>query len=154
VATTVRDDKKGEAVKKLGADKVINTRNVDFVEEVKQWTDGLGADVVIDNLGGDVLAKSIDSVKPGGVVVAFGFSAGTQVSFDIRNLFFMQKQIRGSMASDMDDFKFGLELVREGKIKPVLDRTLPLSQAEEAHRIIAESKATGNVVLLPWSEEG
>ena len=152
VATTVRDDKKGEAVKKLGADLVINTKSEDFVERVKEWSGGQGADVVIDNLGGDVFAKSIEAVKPGGVVVAFGFSAGTQVSFDIRNLFFMQKQIRGSMAYDIDDFKFGLELVRQGKIKPVLDQTLPLNQAAKAHRLIAENKVTGNIVLLPWAK--
>jgi len=84
--------------------------------------------------------------------VAFGFVAGTQVSFDIRNLFFKQKQIRGSMASDIDDLKYGLELVQQGKIKPVLDHTLPLSQAADAHHLIAENKVIGNIVLLPWAE--
>jgi NADPH:quinone reductase-like Zn-dependent oxidoreductase len=107
---------------------------------------------VIDNLGGNVLAKSIDAVKPLGIVVAYGMVAGAEVKFDIRNLFFMQKQIRGSMASDIEDFRFGLELVRQGKIKPVLDHTLPLSHAAEAHRLIAENKVTGNIVLLPWAE--
>ena len=152
VAATVRDDKKGEAVKKLGADLVINTKKENFVERVKQWTGGQGADVVIDNLGGDVLAKSLEAAKAGGVVVAFGFTAGTQVSFDVRNLFFQEKILRGTMASDHDDLQAGLELVRQGKIKPVLDHTLPLSQAAEAHRLIAENKVTGNIVLLPWAE--
>jgi len=152
VATTVRDDGKGEAVRKLGADLVINTRKEDFVERVKQWTNSLGADVVVDNLAGDVLQKSIDAVKPGGVVVAFGFASGPEVRFDIRNLFFAQKQIRGSMASDIEDLRFGLELVRQGKVSPVLDRALPLSQAAEAHRLVAENRVTGNVVLLPWDE--
>jgi len=84
VATTVRSDAKGEFAKTLGADLVINTRKEDFVECVKAWTGGAGADVVIDNLSGDVLAKSIDATKPMGVVVAFGFSAGPEVKFDIR----------------------------------------------------------------------
>ena len=152
VATTVRDDAKGEYAKSLGADLVINTRKEDFVERVKQWTGGRGADVVIDNLGGDVLPKSIDAVKPLGIVVAFGFAAGTEVTFDIRNFFFGQKQLRGSMASDVDDFEWGLEQVRAGRIKPVLDRTLPLSQAAEAHRLISTNQVTGNIVLLPWAE--
>ena len=150
VATTVRDDAKGKYAKGLGADLVINTRKEEFVERVKEWSGGLGADVVIDNLGGDVLSKSIDAVKPLGVVVAFGFAAGTEVTFDIRNLFFGQKQLRGSMASDIENLEWGLEQVRAGRIQPSLDHTLPLSQAGEAHRQIASNEITGNIVLLPW----
>ena len=152
VATTVRNDAKGEYAQSLGADLVINTRKQDFVQRVKDWTNGRGADVVIDSLGGDVLPKSIDAVKPLGIVVAFGFTAGTEVTFDIRNFFIGQKQLRGSMASDAEDLKWGLEQVRAGRIKPSLDRTLPLSQAAEAHRLISTNRVTGNIVLLPWAE--
>ncbi len=152
VATTVRDDAKGEFAKRLGAELVINTRKEDFVERVKQWTGGRGADVVIDNLGGDILPKSIDAVKPLGIVVAFGFTAGTEVTFDIFKFFSAQKQLRGSMASDDEDLKWGLEQVRAGRIKSTLDRALPLSQAAEAHRLVSTNRVTGNIVLLPWGE--
>jgi len=152
VATTLRGDNKADFVREIGADLIINTSEEDFVEKVKEWTDGNGADVVIDNLSGDGFVKSLDAVKAGGVVVAYGFAAGPKVRFDIRNLFFAQKQIRGTMASDIEDLKFGLELVRQGKIKPLLDRTLPLSQAGEAHRLIAHNQVAGNIVLLPWTE--
>ena len=151
VATTVRSDSKGEYAKSMGADLVINMRDQDFIERIMEWTDGRGADVVIDNLGGDVLPRSIDATKPTGIIVAFGFSAGTEVRFDIRNLFYGQKQLRGTMASDIEDFKWGLEQVRLGNIKPTLDHTLPLSQAAEAHREIANNEAKGNIVLLPWA---
>ncbi len=136
----------------LGTDLVINVRKEDFVESVKEWTGGQGADVVIDNLGGDVLPKSIDAVRPLGVVVAFGFVAGTEVTFDIRNFFFGQKKLRGSMASDAVDLEWGLEQVRAGKIKPSLDRALPLSQAAEAHRLVSTNQVTGRISLLPWAE--
>ena len=152
VATTVRDDAKGEFAKSLGADLVINARKEDFVQRVKEWTGGQGADVVIDNLGGDVLSKSIDAARAQGVIVAFGFTAGTEVTFDIRNFFFAQKQLRGSMASDIEDLQWGLEQVREGRIRPVLDRALPLSQAAEAHRLISTNQVTGSLVLLPWAK--
>ncbi len=152
VATTVRSDSKGEFAETLGADLVINTRKEDFVERVKAWTGGGGADVVIDNLSGDVLAKSIEATRPMGVVVAFGFSAGPEVKFDIRSLFFAQKSLRGSMASDIEDFNWGLEQVRVGRIKPLLDHTLPLSNAAEAHRLISTNQVAGNIVLLPWAE--
>ncbi len=151
VATTVRDDAKAEFVKQAGADLVINTRKEDFVQRVKEWTGGQGADVVIDNLSGDVLAKSIEAAKPMGVIVAFGFAAGPEVKFDIRSLFFAQKKLRGSMASDAEDLQFGLELIRNGKVKAMLDRTLPLSQAAEAHHLISTNQVAGNIVLLPLS---
>ena len=150
VAATIRDDAKSEYAKKLGADLVINTNKEDFVKRVKEWTGGQGADVVIDNLGGAVLPKSIDALKPLGIVVALGFVAGTEVTFDIRNFFFGQKQLRGSMFGDVADYQWGMEHVRAGRIKPLLDRTLPLSQAAEAHREIAGNKVRGNIVLLPW----
>ncbi len=152
VATTVRDDAKGEFARKAGADFVINTRRESFVDRIKEWTDGVGADVVIDNLGGDVLRKSIEVVKPLGLVVAYGFAAGPTVSFDIRSLFFQQKKIHGTMASDLDDLAWGLEQVRAGRIKPLLDKALPLTHAGDAHRLIAANEVSGNLVLLPWSE--
>jgi len=152
VITTVRNEAKAKFVKSIGADLVINTRNEDLVEKVMEWTGGRGVDVAIDNVGGDVLAKSIDAVKATGVVVAFGFTAGTEVTFDIRNFFFGQKQLRGSMGSDIKDLQWGLEQVKTGKIKPALDRVLPLSQAAQAHYLIANNQVTGNIVLQPWAE--
>ncbi len=151
VATTVRSDAKGEFARGIGADLVINTREEDFVERVKAWTGGLGVDVVIDNLGGDVLPQSIEAVKPLGVVVVYGFAAGAETTFDVRSLFFAQKKLRGAMASDIEDLAWGLEQVRQGTIKPLLDRALPLHQAGEAHRLLANSEVAGNLVLLPWA---
>ncbi|MFQ6022785.1 MAG: zinc-binding alcohol dehydrogenase family protein [Acidiferrobacterales bacterium] len=151
VATTIRDASKADFVRQIGADFVINTRNENLVERVQEWTDGRGADVVIDNLAGDVLAKSIEAAKPTGVIVAFGFAAGPEVKFDIRSLFFAQKQLKGSMASDKSDMEFGLKLLKEGKIRPLLDRTLPLREAADAHRLIANNEVQGNIVLLPWA---
>ena len=152
VVTTIRNESKRDFAKFVGADLVINTRDEDLVEKVMEWTGGNGVDVSIDNVGGDVLAKSIDATKATGIIVAFGFTAGTEVTFDIRNFFFGQKQLRGSMASDIKDLQWGLEQVKNGKIKASLDRTLPLSQAAEAHRLIANNEVSGSIVLEPWAE--
>ncbi len=151
VATTVRSAEKAEFARSIGADLVINTRDEDFVAKVQEWGSGSGADVVIDNLGGDVLPKSIEAVKPLGVVVVFGFTAGPETTFDVRTLFFAQKQLRGAMASDIEDLEWGLEQVKAGKIKPLLDSALPLSQAGAAHKRLAEGQVKGNIVLLPWA---
>ena len=151
VVTTIREEAKRDFAKSIGADLIINTTQDDLIQRTKEWTDGRGADVVIDNLGGDVLAKSIEAVKPMGTVVAFGFAAGPQVSFDIRSLFFAQKQLRGSMASDIEDLQWGLAQVRAGRIRPLVDRALPLNEAAEAHRLISTNQVAGNLVLLPWA---
>ena len=97
------------------------------------------------------LRPAVAAAKAMGVIVAYGFAAGPDVRFDIRSLFFGQKQLRGSMASDIEDLEWGLERVKAGKIKPLLDRALPLKDAAEAHRLIANSEVKGNIVLLPWA---
>ena len=71
--------------------------------------------------------------------------------FDIRDFFFAQKQLRGSMSGDIADLRWGLEQIKEGRIRATLDRTLPLSNAAEAHRLVASNAITGNVALLPWA---
>lgn len=151
VATTVRREAKCEFVRSLGADLVINTRQEDFVEAIKNWTTGRGADVVVDNLGGDTLAQSLAATRSLGTVIAFGFTAGTEVTFDIRDFFFGQKRLIGSMGSEVEDLEWGLEQIRAGRIRPSLDRALPLSEAAEAHRLIATNHVSGNLVLLPWA---
>lgn len=151
VATTVRREEDVDFARSLGADFVIDTSREDFVARVKEWTDGQGVDVVIDSLGGDVLPRSIEAARPLGTIVIYGFAAGTETTFDVTSVLFTQKRLLGSMASDKEDLEYGLELVAAGHIKPVLDRALPLSEAAEAHRLIADNEITGNLVLLPWS---
>ncbi len=151
VAATVRNDSKADALRSLGADLVINTRDSDLAQAVREWTDGRGADVVIDNAGGDLLPQAIDAARPQAIIVAAGFLAGTQVTFDVRDFFFAQRQLRGTMSGDREDLCWALELVRAGKLRPTLDRALPLQDAAEAHRLIAADAVTGCLALLPWA---
>ncbi|MEN8374731.1 MAG: zinc-binding dehydrogenase [Gemmatimonadota bacterium] len=151
VATTVRKEAKRAQLEELGADLVINSGTQDVVAEVKEWTGGAGADVVIDTLGGDVLQHSIDAARPFGVIVAYGFVAGVESTINVQSFFFTQKQLRGSMSADLSDLEWGLEQVRAGRIRPVLDSAYPLSEAAEAQRKVAENRVTGSVVLRPWA---
>ena len=151
VATTVRDDAKGALAESLGADLVINTRRENLVQRVRQWTNGRVVDVAVDYLGGHFIARSIDAVRPGGMVVVAGFVAGHEATFNVRSFFFPQKQLRGTMSGDIADYQWGIEQVRAGRIRPVLDRALPLREASEAHRLIGRNQVKGNIVLLPWA---
>lgn len=151
VATTVRSAASAKVVESIGVDLLINTSNEDFNPAIQRWTSGKGVDLAIDSIGGEAFARTIDAVKPLGIVVAMGFMGGTQVSFDIRNFFFGQKQIRGTLMADVEDLESWLEKVRDGIIKPVVDTVLPLHEAARAHHLVAENQAKGGVVLLPWS---
>lgn len=151
VATTVRTQESADVVKALGVDLLINTTNEDFNEAITRWTNGAGVDVAIDSIGGDGFGNTIAAVKPFGIVVAMGFMAGTEVKFDIRNFFFSQKQIRGTLMADIEDLQVWLEQVRTGVIKTVVGTVLPLSEAAKAHELVATNKAKGAVVLMPWA---
>jgi NADPH:quinone reductase-like Zn-dependent oxidoreductase len=149
VATTVDSAEKGALAESLGADLVIDVRHSDFVAATKQWTHGKGVDVVIDNLGGDILARSLDAARVCGTVVAMGFVAGLEVRFHIRNFFFSHKRLLGTLMGDAADFHFGLSLVKRGKVRPLLDQALPLAEAARAHALIADNRVAGNLVLVP-----
>jgi NADPH:quinone reductase-like Zn-dependent oxidoreductase len=150
VATTVQGGEKAQFVTDLKAELVIDVEKENFVEKVKEWTHGEGVDVVIDNLGGSILQESLNALRPQGIVVAMGFVAGLEATFHVREFFFTHKQIRGTLMGSVEDLEWGLEQVTAGKIKPLMDRTLPLEQASIAHQLLAANATAGNLVLLPW----
>jgi NADPH2:quinone reductase len=151
VAVTVDDDAKGELARGAGADLVIDVRREDFVAAAKEWTNGRGVDVVVDNLGGPVLQKSINATRVGGAIVTMGFVAGQEATLQVREFFFGHKRLLGTLMGDVSEFEWGLEQVRAGRIRPLLDRTFPLSEAAEAHRVLSANGARGNLVMLPWA---
>lgn len=146
VATTSTEEKAARA-RDLGADEVINYTTQDFVLECKRLTDKRGVDVVIEHVGGEVFAKSIVAAAWGGRIVTCGATAGFTPSIDLRHVFFRQIEILGSTMGSKGDLFGVLRLVEEGKLRPVIDRVMPLWSAAEAHRLLEERKAFGKVVL-------
>ena len=149
VATTVQGGHQAKLAADLGAELVIDVHSRDFVKDVRDWTEGRGVDVTIDNLGGDILQKSIDATRVTGTIVAMGFVAGVEVRLHIRSFFFTHKRLLGTLMGDVADFRWGLQQIRAGRIRPLLDRALPLAEAAEAHRLIAANAVNGNLVLKP-----
>lgn len=150
VITTVCSSAEIIVARQVGADRVINIQDEDFVSAVSEWTNGRGVDVAIDGLGGPDFERTIDCVRAFGIVVAMGFMAGTQVSFDISRFYSTQKQIRGTLMGDIEDLEHWMHRVRAGHIKPLVDTVLPLSEAASAHEMVAKNNIQGGVVLLPW----
>ncbi|MCB9851346.1 MAG: zinc-binding dehydrogenase [Phycisphaerales bacterium] len=153
VATTIGSDEKTAFVQACGADVIINHRNENFADRVRDWTEGTGVDVVIDNVGGGVFADNLKCLKPGGAFVNFGLVGGVKDTLNFAALIFNQYRILGSMMGTLNELKDGLQLIEAGKLRPNLDRTFPLSQVAKAHEYIDSRSVQGKVVLLPWSEE-
>ncbi|MGC1307015.1 MAG: zinc-binding alcohol dehydrogenase family protein [Phormidesmis sp.] len=149
VIGTIRTAEKEEFVKSLGTDFVVKTESEDFVQKVKTWTNGQGADVILDNLGGRFLSDSLKALKPLGVLVSMGMVTGMESTLEIFPFFFAQQQIRGTVMGDMEDLHWGLEQVKAGKIKPTLDRVYGLHEASAAHTRLAAGDALGTIVLKP-----
>ncbi len=147
VIATAGSDAKAERARTLGADEVINYKTHDFVAEVKRMTGKRGADVVIEHVGGDVMARSIQATAAGGRIVTCGATAGFEPKIDLRHVFFRQIEILGSTMGSKGSLFGILEHVKAGRLRPVVDRVLPLWQAEEAHRVLESREVFGKVVL-------
>jgi NADPH:quinone reductase-like Zn-dependent oxidoreductase len=147
VIATAGSDAKAERAKSLGADDVINYEAQDFVVEVKRLTAGRGVDVVIEHLGGDVLTKSVLATASGGRIVTCGATTGYTPAIDLRHVFFRQIEILGSTMGSKGSLFEILEHIKAGRLRPVVDRVLPLWSAAEAHRLLEARAVFGKVVL-------
>lgn len=149
VATTVGSAEKFGLCRQSGADLIVNYEEKNFADEILDWTDGRGVDVVIDNVGASVFEDNLRALRVGGKLVNFGLVGGMKTELDIRQLFFRQHQLIGSFMGSMDGLRRALALMKEGKIKAFVDRTYPLADVAEAHRYINSRAVQGKVVLIP-----
>ena len=147
VLATAGTDAKAERARSLGADEVINYKTNDFVAEVKRLTSKRGVDLVVEHVGGEVMTKSILSTTAGGRIVTCGATAGFEPKIDLRHVFFRQIQVLGSTMGPKGSLFSILEHVKAGKLRPVVDRVLPLAQAADAHRALEARDAFGKIVL-------
>jgi NADPH:quinone reductase-like Zn-dependent oxidoreductase len=147
VITTTSTPAKAARALALGADHVVHSTSEDFVAECKRLTDKVGVDAVIEHVGGDVFGWSILATRWGGRVVTCGATAGFTPTIDLRQIFFRQVEVLGSTMGRKGDLFRVLGLVEEGKLRPVIDRVLPLWEAREAHRVLEAREAFGKVVL-------
>ena len=148
IATTSTEEKAKKALQ-LGADHVINYATHDFVDEVKKLTHKKLVDVVFEHTGASTWDKSIACLPYGGRLVTCGATAGGDVKLDLRVLFYKRISLLGSTMGSKGDLFRVMQLVDEGKFRPVLDRVMPLEKAAEAHGLLSDRKSFGNVVLTP-----
>lgn len=149
VIATASSDEKLARARALGADVTINTSTQDLVAEVKQLTGRRGVDVVFEHVGGEMIGKAILCAKKGGRVVTCGATAGWDARIDLRHVFFRQVEILGSTMAGKGELFPILDLLSSGRLKPVVDRVLPLSRAREAHELLESRGTFGKIVLIP-----
>ena len=112
-------------------------------------TDGLGADVFIEHVGGDLFMDSLKALRKDGKLVTCGGHAGETPPIDIIELFRHEWQVIGSRIGTPAEMQLTMQLMGEGKLQPAVHAAIPLANAAEAHRIIERREQTGKVVLVP-----
>lgn len=147
VAVTSSSDEKLEKAAKLGADRGLNYKRSDFVREVRGWTHKRGVDVVVDCVGGESWSKSLAALAKGGRLVTCGATTGANPRTDIRRIFWNHLSIFGSTLGSRQEFRQVLSFVNEAKVKPVLDRTFPLSEAAAAQTRLERGEQFGKIIL-------
>ena len=142
-------NEKLERARDLGADELINYSDEEFDRAVRERTSKRGVDVVVDYLGADTWLKSLRSVRRGGRILVCGATTGPKPETDLRHIFFRQLQIIGSTMGSPKDFQDVMKNVFGGRLKPIVDRVLPLAEAAKAHELIEARQVFGKVVLVP-----
>src|SRR5712672_4214222 len=156
VIACASSEEKLARLKQMGADEVIDYTKVEWskwaVEKYgkpqRRSYDG-GVDVVINFTGGDTWVPSLRCIKRGGKLLVCGATAGHDPKEDLRYVWSFEIEIKGSNSFYDDDLAALMELIQQGKIKPVIDKVLPLEQAAEGLRLIQDREIFGKVVVTP-----
>jgi NADPH:quinone reductase-like Zn-dependent oxidoreductase len=147
VFATVGSREKAEVASRLGAEEVILYSEVDFLAEVRRLTEKRGVDIVVEHVGADTFDRSLRSLARGGRLVTCGATTGAEVQINLRPIFFKLLSILGSTMGSLGELHAIIDLVRAGKLHPVVGRVLPLEQVAEGHRLLEQRAVAGKVVL-------
>jgi NADPH:quinone reductase-like Zn-dependent oxidoreductase len=147
VLTTVGNAAKAGRVRELGADEVILYRDTDFGAEVRKLTDKRGVDVILDHVGLDTWEANLRCLARGGRLVVCGATSGHEVPTNLRMLFFKNLSLLGSTMGSKAELLRALRLVEQGRLKPVVDRVLPIAEIATGHTLLESRVAVGKVVL-------
>ncbi|MEW5849523.1 MAG: zinc-binding dehydrogenase [Myxococcota bacterium] len=147
VIAATRGPEKQARAKALGADHVVDSE--DLKKAVRAIVGREGVEVVFEHVGGETFKTALGLLRRGGRLVTCGATSGFLAEIDLRHLFIKQQSILGSTMGSRADLLRIVKLVEAGRLKPIVDVVLPLSQAKEAHKLLEERKHFGKVVLTP-----
>jgi NADPH:quinone reductase-like Zn-dependent oxidoreductase len=149
VMTTVGSDDKVEFAKALGAERVVNYRTQDFVEEAKKWTGKRGVDVVVEHIGGETFERSSYALTRLGTLISIGSHDTHWGRLDLRHVYSKNLRIVGTNLGSITELRTLLDFVVDGRLRPVIDRAFPLADARAAVQHVLDRKNKGKVLLVP-----
>ncbi|MEE8349631.1 MAG: zinc-binding dehydrogenase [Acidobacteriota bacterium] len=141
-------DEKLNLARQAGADFCYNYTRTDVVQEVMEVTGKRGVDIVVDTVGDATWVQSIQLARKGGKIVTCGATSGPNPNTEIRLIFWKQLDILGSTMSNRQEYEEVAVLLDQGQLKPVVDKTFPLSEGIKALEYLQEQKQFGKVVLV------
>jgi NADPH:quinone reductase-like Zn-dependent oxidoreductase len=144
---TSGSDEKLEIGRRLGADLALNHHQGDIRAEVRKYTDGLGAHVVVDSIGERTWTDSLRSLRRGGRMVICGATTGPMVSMDLRRLFWHGWSILGSTLGNRREYDEIVAHAAEGRLWPVIDSIFPLHEAPAAYERLLRGEQAGKLVI-------
>lgn len=148
IAITTSPEKAGR-LKALGADEVIVNRDGTFGDEVRKLTGGMGADLVVETVGGAVFPGPLRSLARGGRYVVIGELTGKPVEINLALVILKEWEIYGVESASRDDLNEILHFMHRSGLKPAIWKTMPLDAAAEAHRLLTNREVVGRIVLTP-----
>ncbi|MFL6098948.1 MAG: NAD(P)H-quinone oxidoreductase [Actinomycetales bacterium] len=158
VAVTAGSTAKLEACRALGADILVNYKEQDFVEAVQAETDGAGADVVLDNMGAEYLARNVAVLARNGRLVVIGFQGGTKAEIDLwamarKRVAVIAALLRSRPPQEKavivrSTIEHVWPLLESGAVHPVIHATYPMVDAADAHRVMEASTHVGKLLLV------
>lgn len=140
-------EEKAAKARAWGCDEIIDRDRNKIGDEVRRLTGKRGVDVVFDHVGKAVWEECIKSLTKGGRLVTCGATSGHDAVTDLRYVFYKQIQILGSTMGKKGDLLTILAFFEQGRLKPVIDRVMPLREVRDAHRILEEGRQFGKIVL-------
>jgi NADPH:quinone reductase len=139
-----------DAARTYGADFAVNYRRQNLAEEIMRLTDGQGVEVVCENIADPTLwPGAFNSLAIGGRLVTAGAHGGGEVTLDVKRLYMRRLRVIGAAGTNPPDVEKALEAAGAGKVRALIDRTMPLREAPEAHRILERNETLGKIILDP-----
>jgi NADPH:quinone reductase-like Zn-dependent oxidoreductase len=149
VISTGSTEAKRDLAQRLGAEFVVDPANPQWPAEVRKITGKRGVDVVVEHVGGDVLAKCFECLARGGTIVTCGATAGSDVNLNLWPFFVKQQRLIGSYGRDRTDIETTLQWAAAGKLKPVIDSIFPLDRTAEAFAKLRSRQSLGKILIKP-----
>jgi len=152
IFATTGSPAKIDKLKQLGIDHVIDYREANALDQIKSLTNGKGVDLVIDFVGDEVFIFGLKCLcMTGTIVLVAGEEAKSSINIDMLTVMLLHRHVNiyGVRGSKRIDQKIVLELLGAGRIDPVIDQVLPLSEAVRAHEIMENRQQFGRIVLVP-----